>query len=50
MQSDQGVPEIIVNRLNHLLIMDVSMSGGRVTDTPGRAAATSPACPPPDTS
>jgi hypothetical protein len=41
MPSDQGVPEFIVNRLNHLPIMDVSMSGGRVTDTQGRAAVAS---------
>jgi hypothetical protein len=40
-RSDQGVPEIIGDRLNHLLIMDVSMSGGRVTDSPGRAAVAS---------
>jgi len=32
MGSDQGDPEFIVNRVNHLPIMDVSKSGGRVTD------------------
>ena len=32
MGSDQGDPEFIVNRVNHLPVMDVSKSGGRVTD------------------
>jgi len=41
MRSDQGVPEFIVNRLNHLPILAVSMSGGTVTDKQGRAAGTS---------
>jgi len=41
MRSDQGIPEFIVNRLNHLPILDVSKSGGRVTDRQGRPAVAS---------
>ena len=41
MGSDQGDSEFIVNRVNHLPIMDVSKSGGRVTDTRDRASVAS---------
>src|SRR2546421_9255876 len=40
-RSDQGAPEFVVCRLNHPPILDVSMSGGTVTDKQGRAAVAS---------